>query len=225
MSTVYSCLFSIREWAANLAGIVSREGTIQELIDESEQLFDNFIDVNDSTYSLIARTKNIEPADPLSTELVRLGCHNLDAIKAAESIGAFGEWRDQSDINVFGPDETVPFKYITCVLKDRNSYAGHIVMVCNNHDATPGMMDMFRILSNSCQQIVSSAFFNESPTALFLRKLIDNARLTQAYFDEQSSLLGLDTTGWFGLGMIDYRGGGILRAAIVGRIHVAEDLP
>lgn len=157
MSTVYSCLFSIREWAANLAGIVSREGTIQELIDESEQLFDNFIDVNDSTYSLIARTKNIEPADPLSTELVRLGCHNLDAIKAAESIGAFGEWRDQSDINVFGPDETVPFKYITCVLKDRNSYAGHIVMVCNNHDATPGMMDMFRILSNSCQQIVAFA--------------------------------------------------------------------
>ncbi|WP_417300602.1 hypothetical protein [Ellagibacter isourolithinifaciens] len=61
MSTVYSCLFSIREWAANLAGIVSREGTIQELIDESEQLFDNFIDVNDSTYSLIARTKKSSP--------------------------------------------------------------------------------------------------------------------------------------------------------------------
>ena len=225
MSTVYSCLFSIREWAANLAGIVSREGTIQELIDESEQLFDNFIDVNDSTYSLIARTKNIEPADPLSTELVRLGCHNLDAIKAAESIGAFGEWRDQSDINVFGPDETVPFKYITCVLKDRNSYAGHIVMVCNNHDATPGMMDMFRILSNSCQQIVSSAFFNESPTALFLRKLIDNARLTQAYFDEQSSLAWPGYHGLVRTGNDRLPWGRILRAAIVGRIHVAEDLP
>ena len=195
MSTVYSCLFSIREWTGNLAGIVSRKGTIQELIDESEQLFGNFIDANDSTYSLIARTRNIEPADPLSTELVRLGCHNLDAIKAAESIGAFGEWRDQAEVNVFGPDETVPFKYVTCVLKDGNSYAGHIVMVCNNHDVTPGMVDMFRILSNACQQIVSSAFFNESPTALFLRKLIDDARLTQAYFDEQSSLLGLDATG------------------------------
>ena len=207
MSTVYSCLFSIREWTANLAGIVSRKGTIQELIDESEQLFDNFIDANDSTYSLIARTKNIEPADPLSTELVRLGCHNLDAIKAAESIGAFGEWRDQAEVNVFGPDETVPFKYVTCVLKDGNSYAGHIVMVCNNHNVTPGMVDMFRILSNAYQQIASSAFFNESPTALFLRKLIDDARLTQAYFDEQSSLLSLDATGWFGLGMIDYRGG------------------
>ena len=80
-------------------------------------------------------------------------------------------------------------------------------MVCNNHDVTPGMVDMFRILSNACQQIVSSAFFNESPTALFLRKLIDDARLTQAYFDEQLSLLGLDATGWFGLGMVDYRGG------------------
>lgn len=207
MSTVYSCLFAIREWTGNLANIVSRKGTIQELIDESEQMFDNFIDANDSTYSLIARTKNIEPADPLSTELVRLGCHNLDAVKAAESIGAFGEWRDQSGINVFGPDETVPFEYITYVLKDGSSYAGHIVMVCNNHKATPGMVDMFRILSNACQQIVSSEFFNETPAALFLRKLIDDTRLTQAYFDEQSSLLNLDTAGWFGLGMVDYREG------------------
>ena len=207
MSTVYSRLFAIREWTNNLDGIVSRKGTIQELIDESEPLFDNFIDANDSTYSLIARTRNIEPADPLSIELVRLGCHNIDAVKAAESIGAFGEWRDQSGINVFGPDETVPFKYITCVLKDGNSYAGHIVMVCNNHEATPGMVDLFRMLSSACQQIVDNTFFNESPAALFLRKIIDNTRLTQAYFDEQSALLGLERTGWFGLGMIDYRGG------------------
>ena len=225
MSTVYSCLFSIREWAANLAGIVSREGTIQELIDESEQLFDSFIDVNDSTYSLIARTKNIEPADPLSTELVRLGCHNLDAIKAAESIGAFGEWRDQSDINVFGPDETVPFKYITCVLKDRNSYAGHIVMVCNNHDATPGMMDMIQDTIELLPTNHKQRVFNGVSHRAFLKKAhrqrtVDPSLLRRAIIPAWPGYHGLVRTGNDRLPW-----GRILRAAIVGRIHVAEDLP
>ena len=207
LSTIYSGIFRVREWANELTSIIARKGSIQEIIDASEGLFDNFIDVNDSTYSLIARTRNIDPVDPLSVELVRLGCHNIDAVKSAESIGALEEWRDQSDIHVFDPDSTVPFEYVTNILRDGNSYAGHVVMVCNNHDATPGMLDMFKTLSAACQQVVSSAFFNESPTAAFLRKIIDEPRLNQAYINEQSALLDLETTGRFGLAMVDYQSG------------------
>lgn len=207
LSTIYSGILEIREWANALTSIIARKGSIQEIIDASEKLFDNFIDVNDSTYSLIARTKNIDPVDPLSMELVRLGCHNVDAVKSAESIGALEEWRDQTGVHVFEPDSTVPFKYVTDVLRDGNSYAGHVVMVCNNHDATPGMLDLFKMLSSACQQVVNGAFFNESPAAVFLRKVIDDPRLTQAYFDEQSALLNLETSGRFGLTMIDYQSG------------------
>ena len=205
MSAIYSCIFEIREWTSNLANIASRKGSIQEVIDASEQLFDNFIDVSDSTYSLVAHTKSIEPVDPLSTELVRLGCHNVDAVKRAESSGTFGEWRDQADVHVFQPDSVVPYTYVTSVLRDGDSYAGHVVMVCNNHDATPGIIDSFRILSTTCQQIVNSDCFNESPAAPFLRKVIDDPRLAQSYFDEQSALLDLDITGWFDLVLVDYR--------------------
>ena len=207
MSTIYSGIFKVREWANNLTSIIARKGSIQEIIDASEKLFDNFIDVNDSTYSLVARTKSIDPVDPLSMELVRLGCHNLDTLKSAESVGAFEEWREQTGMHVFEPNSTVPFKYVTSVLRDGNSYAGHVVMVCNNHDATPGMLDLFKTLSLACQHVVNSAFFNESPTAVFLRKIIDDPRLTQAYFDEQAILLGLKTTGHFGLTLIDYQSG------------------
>lgn len=199
MSAIYLRIFTTRKWADDLARIVARKGTVQEIIDASEFIFDNFIDVNDSTYSLVACTKNIEPVDPLSTELVRLGYHDIDTIKTADSIGAIEEWRDQKEVHVFGPDSIAPYQYVTSVLRSGNSYAGHVVMVCSNHDVTPGTLDLFKILSSACQQVVSSALFNESPTALFLRKVIDDARLTQAYLDEQSALLNLETRGWFSL--------------------------
>ena len=225
MSTVYSCLFSIREWAANLAGIVSREGTNSGAHRRER-----------------AAVRQLHRCERLNVQPHRTYQKNRarrSAFDRARAPGLPQSRRHQSRRvdrrlrrmarssggQCVRAGQTVPFKYVTCVLKDGNSYAGHIVMVCNNHNVTPGMVDMFRILSNACQQIVSSAFFNESPTALFLRKLIDNARLTQAYFDEQSSLLGPRYHGLVRTGNDRLPWGRILRAAIVGRIHVAEDLP
>ena len=198
-------LFEIRMWTSDLDTVLIRKGSLQDIIDAREKVFGNYIDVNDSTYSLVAHTKGIEPIDTLSKNLIERGYHNIETVKAAESSGAFKEWREQEGINVYGPDDIVPCQYVTGVLRAGESYAGHVVMVCNNNPATPGLVDLFRKLCAVCQYVIDHTSFCEPPESIFVRKVLGNPRLTQSYIEEQCALLGIEPLGRFTLALVDYR--------------------
>jgi hypothetical protein len=209
-SSIQLFFFTLTRWTETLSNIVEQSGSIQDLVDASESIFENFIDINDATYNLIAFTKHTPAPDSLSSHLVQLGCHDIEAIQRAKATGALQEWREQKDVGLFGPDETVPFPYITTVMRQDDQYLGHVVMVCNHKPPTKGLIDLFKTFAKACERIAKHPNRQGnvlSPCCNFIRKIIKDPRCSQSYIDNQAALMGIDVTGNYQLALIDYHGG------------------
>lgn len=209
-SSVQLLFFKLYHWMETLSSIAEKNGSVQDLIDASEPILGNFVDVNDAAYSLVAYTKNIDPPDELSKELVQMGCHKVPIVERAETIGAFREWRRQRDIEVFDADAVVPFSYVTDIIWINDQYCGHVVMVCNNKPITPGLIDLFQTLSQACKRIVGRTIGQKANASgagyEVFRKMLTDSRCSQEYLENQATIIGVSTAGDFCLAMVDHHG-------------------
>lgn len=203
LNSIQLLLFKMSRWANQLHDVLLSNGSMQDIIGASEGVFDNFIDVTDSTYKLVAFTKNISPVDSLSTGLLTKGFHNNELVMEAETMGAVEEWLNQREIEVFGPDELVPYKYVTGILRSNGAYAGHVVMVCNNNDMTPGMLDSFKFLVAQCQELVNQMDWAAGPGVVLINRLISDERISQTYLEEKLASLGMENERSFQLALVD----------------------
>lgn len=207
-SSIQLLFFTLHHWTETLSGIVEQNGSVQDLVDASESVLKNFVDVNDATYSLVAYTKDIEPPDDLSRELVRTGCHKVPAVERAETTGAFKEWRRQHGIEIFPADSVVPFSYVTDIVWINDQYCGHVVMVCNRTPATPGLIDLFQAFSGICKHLIGKALGARSgspgPCYEAFQKILMDSRCSQDYLENQATIIGVETTGDFCLCLIDH---------------------
>lgn len=209
-SSIQLLFFTLHHWTETLCGIIDQNGSLQDIVDASEAIIGNFMDVNDAAYSLVAYTKGIEPPDTLSKELVHMGCHEVPTVERAETIGAFKEWRKQRGIETFKADAVVPFTYVTDIIWINDQYCGHVVMVCNQKPATPGLIDLFKTFSQACKHVVGKAMGQKSgspgPCYEAFRKILVDARCSQEYLENQAAIIGIETKGDFCLSMIDHHG-------------------
>lgn len=193
--------------------IVADGGTSQDILDIVEPLYANWINVSDAAYNLVARTNNVEPPDPLSKELVKLGCHSIDSINRAQKTGIFRNWREQHDIEVFEPFEVVPMGHMTAILRGEGDvYYGHVVMVFNETPCSEGVEDVFRVVVGYIKAILDKksrrVFDGFSPCQHFLEALITDSKvITGSYIESQTQILGVPNKGYFRLAAINYSNG------------------
>lgn len=211
-SDLQALFLEFNDIAAECEMIVARGGESQDIIDVFEPLYGNWINVSDATYNLVARTQNIEPPDPLTKQLVDLGCHSIDNVNRARNSGIFRDWREQRDIEVFDAWEIVPCGHMTAVLRIDGIYYGHVVTVFNATPYTPGVEDVFRTLVGYIKAILDKKSKRSSDgfTACqhFMELLISNDRdLTDSYIESQTQILDVPKEGYFRLAAINYANG------------------
>ena len=210
-SLVQSKLFAFKRLELESEAIISRGGSAQDLVDLFEPLFDNWINISDATYNLIAYTRHIDPPDPLSQSLLEHGCHLPSAVDTAHRRGIFNEWKKQEGVRAFEADETVGHPYITAVLKVGDVYYGHIVAVLNNTPYSPGIHDLFAAFAS----YVNGLFDHTSklranglaPYQHFIELLLSGEEVNAMYVESQVEILGIPAEGYFHMAAIDYFGG------------------
>lgn len=185
----------MHQWSKSLKDIVNRRGSLQDLVDVTEGILNNFLDVSDATYTLVAYTKHIEAVDSLSKELQALGCHSKLRVDNAAARDVFKEWRSQDGVEVFNPDEISPYPYATKVIRHNGEYQGHVVMVCNNVPPTRGTLDLFSIFALRCEvlalQLLEERADKTHPASGFIAQLLTDERRSQAYIENQLLILGM----------------------------------
>ncbi len=188
--------FEMYQWTRELQGVIDRKGSQQDLIDATENVLGNYLDVNDSTYSLIAFTKHIEAADMLSKELQTLGCHPKFRIDYLEQKNILEAWREQKAVEVFAPDEICSVPYMTKIMRQEGEYRGHVVMVCNNVKPSAGLIDLFSFFAAYCEKLdaILSDHCAQHPQPVidFLTRVLTSNRLSQEYIGNQLLILGMD---------------------------------
>ncbi len=200
-SRIQLMLFRYGFWIERLMGIIDRRGTLQEMVDVSEAILGTFLDISDATYGLVAYTKNTAPPDAYSRELIQLGFHGPFVMEQAQEHGFLSDWREQKGIDVLGPTERVPFRFMTDIICLEGKYWGHIVLVCSSKPYTPGLEDMFALFTGMCKRLVEHAEKRDtklfSPGSSVLLKLLRDPLCNRDYVSNQMSNVGVETRGCF----------------------------
>lgn len=143
-----SFIFKIDSLAAKAAELLSRREGFDELLQFSGPLLGNFVSVSDSAFHLIGSTRDIEQDDPVTMYLLEHGHHDPSTVKAFMELGLPSKWRDSSEALEITLDSPICiYPTVSHVFKFRRNYFVHMVMLCNNKQPTPGMLDLFLLLS------------------------------------------------------------------------------
>lgn len=143
---VQDVFFDMNQW--NLAmhlSIIKGKG-VQDLLDLSEPVLGNTIQITDSATSLIACTRTIEPKDFISLSLREHGYHTDEAMAILGGAKTLAVWETLSDLGVVNFPHIWPFDVVYKVHRFQNTYYNHTVMMCDHVPLTPGLKDKFTML-------------------------------------------------------------------------------
>ncbi len=140
------CL-QLAEWESQMQQAIIDDSGYQRLLDISEPLLRNFTAVLDSTYKLLAYTRNLPNDDPINIELVKTGYHSEETIKLFQSRKRFKLY-DEAHGLIISPPGEISSRY-ECVSRWCR-YGGvnmlHAVMVCSSIPLSSELTELFNIL-------------------------------------------------------------------------------
>lgn len=141
-------------WRAAMQRSVIQNKGVQELLDLSEPVIKNHIAVMDSTFKLLAYTKNVTTDDPMANELIRLGYHPEKAVEHFRLTHRLEQFQKADGIVV--SDDHLTSKYVTVkkVFRRHETYSHIVVMLCCGRDYSEGLRDLFGMLLENIQVYV-----------------------------------------------------------------------
>lgn len=138
--------FRVSEWTEAMNAAFLRGGTLQELLDLSEPILGNPVNICGPSLELLAATRGIAPTDRTSRLLLEHGCHPAETIRRFEKRGAFRRWRSAgSALEVLPEDGDSPTTRVCRSFFFQNTLFYHVVMVCDHVPYTEGLADLFRL--------------------------------------------------------------------------------
>jgi len=137
----------ITRWVLAMERSVAKHSGLQDLLDLSEPIFTNFITVQDSTFKLVARTTNIEPADFIMKRLVELGYHPQESMDLFRKHRRIEQFKTNTDVVVSNDRLTSKYDVVRKTFNLHGSLYLMVVMECNGKAATHSVVELFGILA------------------------------------------------------------------------------
>ena len=136
----------VSEWVMSMERSAAGHGGLQELLDLSEQVFGNFITVQDSTFKLIAYTKNIKPPGTVMSLLVQYGFQPPETMELFRRNRRLEEYKRITDIVVSRDKATSEFDVVKKTFHLGGSMFIIVVMECCEKPADNATIELFGIL-------------------------------------------------------------------------------
>jgi sugar diacid utilization regulator len=209
LSQVQNRFFAVLEWSGQLHNALIRGGSMQEVVDLAALMIDNHIEISDSSFMLMARSRNIPCDDPICLALAEYGYHPEETVRKFRQYNLFKTWEKATDI--FYDESTDVAKYPTLhkIFKFKNMYYAHMVLTCNRHPVTPGMIDLFRILVDVLEVCVERAWREKCACIQaydsFLTDLIEGNLRDKKVMEERAGYISFPVGGHFRLFQIAAR--------------------
>ncbi len=175
---ILSIFARYREWDMQMhLSVVSNQG-IQPLVDLTENVIGNHIDIMDATFKLLGYTRNIELDDPITERLIAQGYHSDETMKQFLDLRRFEEFEKGNDIIV--SDDFKLCKYVTIkrVFHANQKPSMYVVMHCNHREADDSLLDLFRIFLHYMEHYAGLEHLHPSAfaaSAQYLQSLLDGS--------------------------------------------------
>lgn len=196
-----------RSWLEEMDRTLIRNEGLQGLFDVSEGFLRNNTIIVDPALKLLAHTKNIPCDDPITVELLKHGYHTEENIRKFQLNRRFEPWATQNGFIINDTNDIC--KYTTAVFsfKAAGSFSLIVVMMCNNVDPEPWLLDTFMMFLVRVAYYSMRDYTDGSPSGsafnAFVHDILDGALSDADEIEERRRYLGIPADGPFCLFSID----------------------
>lgn len=165
------------EWDEAMSISAASNQGLQHLLDLSEPVIGNHIDIMDATFKLLAYTRNIPLSDdPITVSLIKHGYHTEKTIQDLTRMKRFEEYEKEHGIII--SDDYALCDYVTLkrVFHLGGAPALYIVMHCNHREADESLPDLFQMLLAHVSDYLNRDFAYPASFAAsqqYIRDLLD----------------------------------------------------
>ena len=175
---ILSTFSRYRDWDMQMQLSVTSNQGIQPLVDLTENMIGNHIDIMDATFKLLGYTRNIEVDDPITERLLAQGYHSDETMKQFLDLRRFEEYEKENDIIV--SDDYKLCKYVTIkrVFHTNHKPAMYVVMHCNHREADDSLLDLFQMFLQYMEHYAGMEYLHPSAftaSAQYLQSLLDGS--------------------------------------------------
>ncbi|MGN1002478.1 MAG: PucR family transcriptional regulator [Oscillospiraceae bacterium] len=203
--TVYTLLSGreclLNRWVQEMQDAVIHNHPMQDVLDLSEPILKNYIQITDSSFKLLYYTRGIACDDPITVTARELGYHSEETVRLFQKFHRLEAWAAAPRLVVNRKRDVSRYDLISNIFRYQNTYFTHAVMTCNVCPYTPGLEDLFSVFidcisvfverdweqKNSCSHIYDS----------FLSDLLDGQLTQEAIIEERAGYVGIPFTGRF----------------------------
>ncbi len=162
----------LTKWQADMQSALLGGCDYQKLIDLSEPILCNFVATLDSSYKLLAYTKNITCSDPVAVSLIEYGYHTAETLEKFRKANRFKVYADQHGIILGKRGEITQYETVNKWCRYGGELLLHTVMMCVQTPLSQGLVDLFEIF----MEYVEKCFLSEqcaNPSRLYNSLLHD----------------------------------------------------
>lgn len=133
-------------WTLSMKTTLIEGGSYQQILDCCDDMFDEFIAVNDSSFRLLAHNGKVPPDDPVACNFVKTGHHTDESIARFKKAGAIKRWQTQVGIERVNSSIIPKTLSLSYVFRRSGNYFIHIVLLSAEEGITEALVDKFKIL-------------------------------------------------------------------------------
>lgn len=206
-------------WQQEMDLSIIRDEGLQGLFDVSEGFLRNNTIVVDPALKLLAYTKGIPCDDPITVELIRHGYHTEENIRKFKLNRRFEPWASQNGFIINDTNEICLYTTAVYSFKAAGSFSLIVVMMCNNADPKPWLLDTFMMFLTRVAYYSMRDYGDGTPSgsafSVFVHDILKGRLTDCAEIEERRRYLGIPSDGPFCLTCVDLAGSQPLAARIV----------
>ena len=148
---VQNRFLQINEWVEKMRLALIDNCDYQQLTELCEPILNNFVSVFDSSYTLLAYTKNIECHDPINVALLEKGYHTDEILQKFRERRRFAVYEQEHGVVVSEPGVISRFEIVTKWCRYGGELLLQVVMECSRTPVSPAAVDLFEIFMEYIQ--------------------------------------------------------------------------
>lgn len=148
LNVVQDLFHRISDWYQEMQSSLIHEKPLEHILDISKDVIGNTINISDSAFTLLARTTNVETDDSMSMALAEFGYHPESTLKQFRQQRRFEAWASSTSILVNDSRTLSSYTLVNKVFRFQNTYFTHVVMVCDHHLLSDGLLELFSMLTD-----------------------------------------------------------------------------
>ena len=171
---VQDIFLKFKNWEDNMNNLILSGRDIQSLIDVSEDILVNHMEIIDSSFKLIGYTKNTDCTDDVSIHLINNGYHSVQSVRRFNINKRIQVW-NSSDGLVINTEKNVA-NYTTVIkpFRQNSSLVLIVVMICNKCDPEQWLLDLFLQFLDKIKYFVNKDYPSVKHAGYVFESLIED---------------------------------------------------